>query len=58
MPNYIVTVTRPVLTEEERQKRMDEFKRATADFLIAVEKNRTKAKELEGTEDGKGNTYR
>ena len=47
MPNYIVTVTRPVLTEEERQKRMDEFKRATADFLIAVERNRIKAKETE-----------
>lgn len=40
MPNYIVTVTRPVLTEEEKQKRMEEFKRATAEFLMAVEKGR------------------
>ena len=40
MANYIVTVTRPELTEEERQKRMEEFKRATAEFLIAVERER------------------
>ena len=40
MPNYIVTVTRPTLTEEERQKRMEEFKRATAEFLIAVEEGK------------------
>lgn len=40
MPNYIVTVTRPMLTEEEKQKRMEEFKRATAEFLIAVEEGK------------------
>lgn len=40
MPNYIVTVTRPVLTEEEKQKRIEEFKRATAEFLIAVEEEK------------------
>lgn len=40
MPNYIVTVTRPMLTEEEKQKRMEDFKRATAEFLIAVEEGK------------------
>ena len=40
MPNYIVTVTRPVLTDEEKQKRSEEFKRATAEFLISVEEGK------------------
>lgn len=33
--NVIVTVSRPVLTPEEREKRMNELKRATAEFLRA-----------------------
>ena len=36
MPNCIVTVTRPVLTEEEKQKRMEELKKATAEFMEVV----------------------
>jgi hypothetical protein len=40
MPNYIVTVTRPMLTEEEKQKRMEDFERATVEFLIAVEEGK------------------
>ena len=40
MPNYIVTVTRPTVTEEERQKLMEAFERATAEFLIAVEEEK------------------
>ena len=40
MANYIITVRRPVITEEERQRRFEEFKRATATFLEAVERNR------------------
>ena len=46
--NCIVTVTKPTLTEEERQRRLEEIKRGTAAFLIAVEKGRKE-------KHGKGN---
>lgn len=47
MANCIVRVTRPVLTEEESRKRMEEFKRATAEFLMAVERERNEKKAAE-----------
>lgn len=34
-PKAIVTVSRPVLTPEEYERRFNELKRATADFLRA-----------------------
>ena len=34
------TVHRPELTAEERAKRMEEIKRATAQLVIATERNR------------------
>lgn len=40
MPTFIVTVERPVLTEEERNRRMEAIKRGTVEFLLAVEKGR------------------
>ena len=48
MANCIVTVHKPEITEEERQRRLEEFKRATAEFMAAVEK---------GKEDGKGKIH-
>lgn len=33
---WIIRVHKPVLTEEERARRMEEIKKATARFLIAV----------------------
>jgi len=53
MSKIIVTVTRPELTAEEKADRMEELKRATADFMRAVEngmlfdssKRKAKAKE-------------
>lgn len=41
MSKIIVTVTRPELTAEEKADRMEELKRATADFMRAVEKGRS-----------------
>lgn len=43
-PNAIVRVHRPVLTEEEEQRRMEKFKEATARFLTAVYREREKQK--------------
>lgn len=45
MANAIVTVIRPQLTEEEREKRIDEIKKRMIDFWIAKE-----AKERESRE--------
>lgn len=46
MAKIIITVERPELTPEEREKKMEELKQATAEFMRAVEK---------GKEDGKRN---
>jgi hypothetical protein len=40
MSKIIITVTRPELTTEEKADRMEELKKATADFMRAVEKGR------------------
>lgn len=40
MSKIIITVTRPELTAEEKAERMEELKKATADFMMAVEKGR------------------
>jgi len=37
----IVRVIRPELTAEEKAERMEELKKATADFMRAVEKGRS-----------------
>lgn len=34
----IITITRPVLTPEERAKRMEEIKRAAVDLVLATER--------------------
>ncbi len=41
-PNMVVNVFRPVLTEEERKRRMEAIKKATAALMLEVEKNKTK----------------
>ena len=41
MSKIFVTVTRPELTVEEKNKRIEELKKATADFMKAVEKERS-----------------
>lgn len=40
--NCIVRVYRPILTEEERARRMEEIKKATVDLIIATEKSKAK----------------
>ena len=47
MKNVVVRVHRPVLTEEERTRRMDRFKEATANFMRSVCKAREDAAEAE-----------
>lgn len=36
----IVRVSRPILTDEEREKRMREIKQAAIDLLVATEKKK------------------
>lgn len=43
-PAPIITIIRPQLTPEEREARMEQLKRAVADFWIEVEK----AKRIKG----------
>ena len=40
MAEFIVTITRPQLTPEEREKRMEEIKRAAYQFVLAKERAR------------------
>lgn len=40
--NCIVREYRPILTEEERARRMEEIKKATVDLIIATEKSKAK----------------
>lgn len=44
MSNNIVRVHRPTLTAEERERRMEEIRKAAVQFYIAVEKNRKEKK--------------
>lgn len=39
-PAPIVTIIRPQLTDKEREIRMEELKRAVADFWVEVEKSK------------------
>ena len=41
MSKIKITVTRPELTAEEKTERMEELKKATADFMKAVDKGRS-----------------
>lgn len=47
MSHCKVTVVRPVLTEQERERRMNQIKKATVEFLRAVEREKLEKK---GTE--------
>ena len=38
MPEFIVTISRPTLTPQEREKRMAEIKKAAVKLVIATEK--------------------
>lgn len=42
MNNAIIRVTRPVLTDEERARRMEQIKRAAENLLIAAERKERK----------------
>lgn len=46
-PEPIIRIIRPQLTPEEREKRMEQLKRAVADFWIEVEK----AKRMKGAKN-------
>lgn len=40
--NCTVRIYRPILTEEERARRMEGIKKATVDLIIATEKSKAK----------------
>ena len=42
--NCTVKVYRPILSEEERERRMEQIKKAMIDFYIAVEKSKAQTK--------------
>ena len=42
--NCTVTVYRPILSEEERERRIEQIKKAMIDFYIAVEKSKAQTK--------------
>lgn len=44
--NCTVTVRRPDLTPEEREHRFERFKKATADFLRQVEKEKREKEKI------------
>lgn len=44
--NCIVRVYRPILTEEERTRRMETIKKAAIDLVIATEKSKAKKSRL------------
>lgn len=39
---FIITVRRPILTEEERERRMNLIKKAACDLVVATERNKRK----------------
>lgn len=43
--NIISTVRRPILTDEERARRMEEIKKAAINLIIAEERAKAKKKE-------------
>lgn len=43
---YIARVYKPILTEEERARRMKEIEKAAAELLLSVEKAKQKEKDL------------
>ena len=51
-PNAIVRVHIPDLTEEERERRMNNIKKATADFMMAVLAEEQKNEESKNCNQG------
>ena len=51
-PEPIVTVIRPILTPDERTARMDEIKKAVAQFYIACAKKGIELPSRKGSEEG------
>ena len=43
MPEIIVTITRPQLTPEEREKRMEAIKRAAYQLVLEMEKEKMRS---------------
>ena len=41
-PNAVVKVYRPILTEEERERRMERIKEAAVRLILSVEENKRK----------------
>lgn len=54
-PNAIVRVHIPDLTEEERERRMNNIKKATAEFMMAVLAEEQKNEESKNCNQGNGN---
>ena len=44
LDNCTVRVFRPILTDEERERRMEKIKQAAAELLMSVERNKQKSK--------------
>lgn len=43
LDNCTVRVFRPILTDEERERRMERIKKAAAELLMSVERNKQKS---------------
>ena len=43
LDNCTVRVFRPILTEEERERRMERIKKAAADLIMSAEKSKRKS---------------
>ena len=45
LDNCTVRVFRPILTEEERERRMERIKKAAADLIMAAERSKSKSQD-------------
>lgn len=52
-PEFIITVSRPVLTEEERAKRMEAIKKAAVELVLSTESAK-RQRELSQNQNPKG----
>lgn len=43
--NCIARVYRPILTDEERERRMERIKKAAADLIMAAERSKSKSQD-------------
>ena len=50
-PKFIITVSRPVLTDEERAKRMEAIKKAAVELVLDTERRKERRRKNEHYND-------